>query len=120
MVAAFPTFIDQVVMQDGYSETPEINVAAFQPETGVTSLRRRSGIPQDIITCKMWLSSFDWEILRLFHRVTLLDGTQRFTWTHPRTLAAATFKFEGDAPKIVNIFGTTYEIAYTLRLISTT
>jgi len=114
---AFPN-INQKVLQDGYSETPETNQAKFQPDVGPPLLRMRTSIAQTIFTIKQWLSSSDWDTLRSFYYTTLLNGTQQFTWVHPRTGVAATFQFEGPAPKLVGTFGITFEIAYTLRQIA--
>jgi len=118
MTAAFPSWISQVVLQDAYGEAPETNQAAFKPEVGPPKLRRRSSISQDILSCKMWLNSSDWEDLEGFYRSTLLDGSQQFIWKHPRTGVAGVFQFEGDAPKVTGTFGTTFEVQFAIRLIS--
>ena len=117
-LAAFPSWINQGVLQSGYGETPETNVALFKPEVGPPKLRRRTSLSQDILSCKMWLSSSDWEDFLSFYRFELLDGTQQFTWNHPRAGTTATFQFEGNAPKITATFGLTFEIQFALRLIS--
>ena len=118
MTASFPSWIDQGVLQAGYGEAPETNVTTFKPDVGPPKLRRRTSISQDLIAFTMWLSSSDWQELLSFYRNVLLDGTQQFTWLHPRTQTAATFQFEGDAPKVARTFGITFEIGLTLRLIS--
>jgi hypothetical protein len=117
-LAAFPPDINQDVLDDAYSSTPDINLASYKPDpnVGMPSLLRRSSILQDVLTCKMWFSSAEWEIFRSFYRDTLLDGTQGFTWVHPRTKATGTFQFEGPAPKLVaNVGIDLYEAAFTIR-----
>jgi hypothetical protein len=117
-LAAFPTTINQDVMQDTYSEVPDINVVSYKPDAnvGTPTLRRRSLLLQDIITCKMWLTSAEWEILQTFYRDTLVDGTQGFTWVHPRTKADGDFQFEGNAPKLVAaIAPDIYEVTFSIR-----
>lgn len=119
MTAAFPPWIRRgVALVDGYGETPETNLAAFPLDVGSPKQRRRSSISQDVLACKLWLSSDEWEDFKTFFRVTLKDCTQQFTWTHPRTKVAATFQFEGSAPKITGKRALLFEIQFSIRLIS--
>ncbi len=115
MVAAFPATINQIVMQDGYSETPESNLIEFKPEVGPPKLRRRMSTTQDILTITMWLTSDEWDILKSFYKTDLEDGTLPFTWIHPRAGAEAHFAFEGDPPKVTSIFALTYVVQFVLR-----
>jgi hypothetical protein len=117
-LAAFPSTISQIVEQDGYGETPQADVAPYKPSTGAPILRARSIVPQDLIPCLMWLSSPDYDTLLAFHATTLLDGTQPFTWVHPRNGTAATFQLEGDPPKLGAVQGPMYQVTFTLRLLS--
>jgi len=118
--AAFPSTINQIVEQQGYGEAPDADVVTYKPDqnVGAPSLRQRSLNPQDLISCRMWLSSSDWDTLKSFYRATLLDGSQPFTWLHPRNLSAGVFQFEGPAPKLNSVQGPMYEITFTLRLLS--
>lgn len=121
MAAAFPVSITashQLVLQDSYGETPETNVTAFKPEVGPPKLRRRTSISQDLIGCKLWLLGTEWQALKDFYRNTLLDGTQQFSWIHPRTKGTGVFQFEGDPPKVTSTFGRTFEVQFVMRLIS--
>jgi len=118
--AAFPSAINQIVEQQNYGETPDADIETFKADqnAGAPILRQRSLNPQDVIGCKMWLSSADWDTLKTFYRATLLDGSQPFTWVHPRNLSAGVFQFEGPAPKLNSVQGPMYEITFTLRLLS--
>ncbi len=119
MTAAFPSWISQVVVRDNYAEAPDTNVVSFKPEVGPAILRRRSSLSQDVVPCTMWLSSSDWQDLLAFFRTTLTDGTQPFTWVHPRSKVAGTFQFEGGVPpKVTSTLGPIFVVQFSLRLLS--
>jgi hypothetical protein len=106
-------------MQPGYAEQPEANQSAFQPETGAPILRRRTSLSQDLVTFTSQLTSLQWEGVKYFYRYTIKDGTLQFTMNHPRTQTAATWAWvPGSPPKVNQTYGLTFEIVFTLRLIS--
>jgi len=114
----FPPWIHQGVEQSGYGEEAETNLRTFKPDVGRAKLHRRMSVSQDLISIEQWLTSGDWEDLKYFWRFTLSSGTKPFTWFHPRTLVAGTFKFEGAPPKLVSTIGLIYVVQYRLRQIA--
>ena len=114
---AFPLVIG--AMQSNYAEQPESNQAVFQPETGAPILRRRTSLSQDTVTFTAQITSEQFEVVKFFYRNTIKDGTLQFTMPHPRTQAAATWAWvPGNPPKVNQTYGLTFEIVFTLRLIS--
>lgn len=116
---AFPSWIPAPAMQDSYQEQPESNQAAFQPDTGKPILRRRTSISTDLITFVSQLTSLEFEQVKNFYRYTIKDGTLQFTMPHPRTGSSAVWAWvPGSPPKVNQTYGLTFEIVFTLRLIS--
>ena len=115
---AWPAWIKQAALQNGYGEEPEVNVASFQPEVGPAKLRRRTSMPNETMTFSYQYDASDWEDLKNFYKGTLSDGTQPFTMTHPRTGTVATWVFTA-APKVTQTLGPLFfTIQFALRLLS--
>jgi hypothetical protein len=110
----WPSTVNQNVMQQGYSETPERNVISFKPEVGRPILRRRTSLSQVLSTWTMWLSSAEWDTLLTFFQTTLSDGVTPFMFDSPRTGTTDTYLFE-DVPKIVSTTALTYEVSFPVR-----
>jgi hypothetical protein len=116
---AFPSWINSAALQAGYAEQPETNALADQRQVGAPALRRRTSLQQSTITFTVRLSSLEWENVKTFYRSTLKDGTLQFTMNHPRTGVSATWAWvPGQPPKVGQTYGSSFEIVFTLRLIS--
>lgn len=118
MTTAWPATVNSVVLKDGYGEQRETNLISFKPEGGRPIRRRRNSQSDYLIPVTMWMTSDELDAFDYFYHQTLFDGLERFTWIHPRTGLAATFQFENEAPKIVQVLGLSYVVQFQIRLIS--
>lgn len=98
MTIAWPGGINQNAQQDGYTETPDLNNATFAPEVGIPKTRQRMSSSTDTISVVLLMTGVEYALFWTFYKTTLLDGTQPFTFTHPRTKSTVTFKFSGSNP----------------------
>lgn len=114
MTIAWPGGVNQDAQQDGYAETPDTNIASFAPEVGPPKVRQRMSISTDQIAVVLLMTSTEYALFLTFFRTTCSDGTQPFTFTHPRTKVTATFRFVG-APKMQAIGPDTYTVSMNLQ-----
>lgn len=103
MAVAWPGSVNQLVYRNGYSQSPERNVATFQPQVGPPIQRRRSSISTDVVTCVGRGTPTEWAALEAFYRNTLHDGVDQFTRNDPLTGAANRLCIFTAAPKITSI-----------------
>ena len=114
MTIAWPGTVNQNVQQEGYAETPDTNIASFAPEIGPPKTRQRMSMSTDKLSAVLLLTATEYANFLTFFRTTLSDGTQPFTFTHPRTKSTVTFRFVG-APKMQAIGPDTYSLSMTLQ-----
>jgi len=81
---SWPDALPLCVLDDGYSEQQEQNVAEFAAEVGPPLRRRRSSIATSLIEHSLILDDEEVEALLDFYRDDLKDGALSFTRTHPR------------------------------------
>jgi hypothetical protein len=93
MPAAWPSTLPQQMDQEGYSETPPKLGIRTTMDSGPAKTRKRFSSGVRPISGSMPLTAAETEILDDFYLNTLQGGTLTFTWVHPRTGAAATFRF---------------------------
>lgn len=114
-VPSWPGTVNQGVNQDSFSEAPEQNKIAFQPEVGPPMERRRTSVSSNAFSFTSRCTSDEYDALVDFYWDTLLDGTLSFTRNHPRTGISATFRFT-DVPKVSQVMGLTYVVSMSMRL----
>lgn len=117
MTAAWPA-INQYAQVNGYSETPDVNVASFTPEVGPPKLRRRMSISTDVISFTTWMTATEYATFLTFYKTTIKDGTLPFTRTRPRTQATETFVFTS-VPVATYIAYNEYAVTISIRNIPT-
>jgi hypothetical protein len=83
-MTAWPDTLPACVLDDGYNEQQEVNVAEFAAEVGPPLRRRRSSISTSLIEHLLILDADQVQILLDFYRDDLKDGALPFTRTHPR------------------------------------
>lgn len=93
--------LPQTPMFGSFDETPQRNVAAFQPDVGQSKQRRRSTASGSICSAQFEVNDTQRAALDTFYRTTLADGTLPFTWNHPISGTNYTWAFE-EAPTYSN------------------
>lgn len=81
---AWPSSLPVCVLDDGYQEAPEQNVAEFATEVGPPLRRRRSSIASSMIQHSLVLDDTELQTLLDFYKDDCKDGAVAFTRTHPR------------------------------------
>lgn len=113
-MASWPTSLPQYVQLDGYAERPVDITVRSSVDVGPEKARPRySSMPVDFV-CPMLFTSAHIDTLDSFYESTLEFGTLEFDWQHPRTLAAATFKFQS-RPDYQPAGGGFYRVTLNLR-----
>ena len=90
---AWPGTLPQDVFVQGYSEQPPELALRTQMDIGPAKLRRRQTAAARPLKATVGLTRAQVATLDAFFLTDLAGGALSFTWTHPRTLAAATFRF---------------------------
>lgn len=114
MAIAWPGTVNQDTQRQGYSETPDTNIASFAPEVGPPKTRRRMSISTDTLTIVLLMTAAEYANFLTFFRATLSDGTQPFTFTHPRTQSSVAFRFVG-APKMQALGPDLFSVSMTMQ-----
>lgn len=97
MTTAWPGTIPTTAVFDdtNYNETAEDNVATTKPLVGPPLRRRRSSVPNKLITFSTIMTYAQWDLLQTFYDTTLFNGVDFFTRPHPRipsTTVTCTFE----------------------------
>lgn len=114
MTAAWPATLPQYFQEQGYSESPPDQRLESNVDSGPPKTRRRYTNNYRPIQGTIWCTEDQWEDFETFYDVDLAGGVLPFTWVHPITRAAATFKFRGQPPRYTPFGGTNVAIAMTL------
>lgn len=92
-MAAWPTELQQYLLADGFSLTPQDNVITTDMETGVPKKRRRFTKTKDDVSGSIHLPYDKYDVLDTFYKVTTASGVIPFDVTHPITKAPAKARF---------------------------
>lgn len=92
-MANWPATLPQQVLLDGHSEGVPDTAIRTQMDAGPAKLRQRTTTAVRPIAAALLLTSAQVTTLDTFYVSTLSGGTLDFDWEHPRTKAAATFRF---------------------------
>jgi hypothetical protein len=110
----WPLTLPQLVDQQGYTESPPNIVIKSSVDAGPAKIRRRFTSGPRPINCGMILSAAEIEILDDFYINDIASGSLAFNWVHPRTQAAASFRFT--KPPSYSPFGAQYQVAMELEI----
>lgn len=113
-MTAWPGTLPQLVDQSGYSESPPNILLRSTVDSGPAKSRRRFTSGVRPITCSMILTAAELEILDAFYIDDMASGSLTFTWVHPRTQDAATFRFT--KPPTYSPFGASYQVSLELEI----
>lgn len=90
---SWPATLPDYVMADGYSESAPDNTIRSDMDVGPSKARRRGTSAPVPIVARLRLTAAQRAALLTFYRTDTLDGSLTWTWVHPVTRAAATFRF---------------------------
>ncbi len=96
----WPSELPSIPTVDSYMETFADTALRTQMDVGPAKVRRRISAGVEPLSVGLdHFSSAQVDILKTFYYTTLLGGTLRFDYPHPRTRATASCRFTGP-PKI--------------------
>lgn len=110
---AWPDTLPLCVLEDGYSEQQEQNVAEFAAEVGPPLRRRRSSIATSLIEHSLILDDDQVAALTSFYKDDLKDGALAFTRAHPRDQITGSFIFT--KPPVITRVSPYWRAAISLR-----
>lgn len=93
MTEAWPGTLPQTPLLEGYTESLPNQVIRSQMETGPAKVRRRFTAAIKPFTVNLLMTLAQTVTLETFYETTLNGGVDQFTWLHPRTTDAITFRF---------------------------
>lgn len=111
----WPPEVNATNFGNTYTETPNINIAEFQPPTGATVRRRRMSILTDTIAFSLIMTAAEYASFLFFYKTTLVDGVLPFSFPRPRTGATETWTFTTQASAMKFVDYGLYEVSMTLR-----
>lgn len=112
---AWPATLPQFVLESGYQEQLQDQVIETQMETGPVKVRRRFTKSIRTFQCQMLMTAAQQAAFESFWQNDCLGGSISFTWVHPRTRVAATFRFRTPAPQYQTIGGTHMLVFFALE-----
>ncbi len=92
-MAAWPGTLPQEMLQDGYQETAPSATIRSNMDVGPAKVRRRTSAATRMISGAIFLTMAQVEILDAFYINDCAQGSISFTWVHPRTRIAVSFRF---------------------------
>ena len=115
-MANWPASLPQQVLLDGYGESAPDGALRTQMDAGPAKLRRRTTAVVRTVSGAVVLDASQVATLDSFYLNSLSGGTLAFDWTHPRTLAAASFRFTAP-PAYVPIGGGHWRASLALEIL---
>lgn len=112
---AWPATLPQFVLESGYQEQLQDQVVETQMESGPVKVRRRFTKQVRTFQCQMLMTAAQHVIFESFWQTDCLGGSISFTWVHPRTRAAATFRFRTPAPQYQTVGGVNVIATFALE-----
>lgn len=112
----WPATLPPLTELDGYTESPPKNLLRTQMDAGPAKVRRRftAGVRQ--ISGKLLMHKDQVAALDSFHQNDLASGALKFDSLHPRTGAAATFRFAAE-PAFAARSGLYYDVTLQLEIL---
>lgn len=117
MTAAWP-LANALIDQSGYKEgiLGDPSVRSTMDSGPPKSRSRYSAVVYTFEGTISELTSANVDTLFTLYDSTLVFGSLPFTWVHPRTAAAVTYKFQ-ERPSIVSVMGVSYQVSIKLMIL---
>ena len=116
-MAAWPVSLPALVLRQGFEEREPDNTVRTEMEAGLDKVRARYTSGDDDFQQTLGMTSAQIDTFKTFYRTTLSYGTLSFTWVHPRTQAAKTFRFLKPPPRYVNEGGDAWLARFALEIV---
>lgn len=113
----WPNTLPQYVLESGYSEQIQDQTIESQMETGPAKIRRRFTKSLRQYQMSLYMTAAQAVTFESFWQSTVNGGSLPFDWVHPRTRAAATFRFRNPAPQITSVGGVNAIVSFNLEMI---
>lgn len=92
-MTVWPPSLPQRLLLDGYGDTADSGSIRTDMDAGPAFVRQRFTAVSTQVAGSLVLTRAQTQTLDTFFHQTLQEGSQPFTWVHPRTGAAATMRF---------------------------
>lgn len=115
MPAVWPAFLQDKVLESGFSFEAGNNVLRSDTDTGPAKVRAVTTRRVDKFSTSVILEIADYVNWDLFYTNTLGNGVNTFYFNHPFTQVESIFRFSG-VPKIDPLGGTTFKISMLWEL----
>src|SRR5262245_40021851 len=117
MPVAWPGTLPAKPLYNGYTETPPNVVLRTQMDAGPPKQRKRYAAGIRTIAMVLELTKAQVAVLDDFYVNQINGGVDPFTWVHPRTDAAVTFRFNG-TPQVYEAWASDgYVARFTLEIL---
>ncbi|MBU1567721.1 MAG: hypothetical protein KJ630_19115 [Proteobacteria bacterium] len=93
-MATWPATLPQVPLVNGYSEKPANNSIRSKMDVGPAKSRRRISAGVREHKASYLLTSAQLTTFETFYETTLLSGSEKFTWIHPRTKVSGEWRIK--------------------------
>lgn len=97
-MATWPASLPPSPLLSDFAESADVNVLRFETDYGPPKLRRRATRETFAYQIGLVMTTAQVAIFETFYDDTL-GQVDAFDWTHPRTLAAASFRFRSRPEK---------------------
>jgi hypothetical protein len=91
----WPTALYGKILKDGYQETPPDNVIRSKPDVGPDKVRRRTTANVTEFVLPMFFTAAELVVFDTFFVSTISYGALSFSYKHPRTQAAGSYRIVG-------------------------
>lgn len=110
----WPATLPQLILRAGYAESVPDQAIETPTDAGPGKVRRRQTGTQRQIKASIHCTPAQMDIFEAFYLGTLAGGTLNFTWTHPRTQAAASLRFRKPVPAYTPLGAGYYQVDMSL------
>ena len=93
MAESFPSTLQQLLNEEGFTQTLGSTIVRSNVDTGLAKTRQRYTKAVDKFSCTINLQKDDYNTLITFFRTTLAGGSLTFNYDHPFTGLESEFRF---------------------------
>lgn len=109
MAESFPSELQQLLNENGFTQTLGDTSIRSDVDTGLDKVRQRYTKAIDKFACTIDLERDDYSTLITFYKTTLSGGTKTFNYDHPITGLESEFRFVSP-PSMQPIGGTWFKV----------
>jgi hypothetical protein len=117
-MAVWPATLPQYVLAANYTEAVPDNSIRSETDVGPAKVRRRGTAAPRPISCQVLLTTAQRATLDDFYNTDTKAGSLTWTWVHPVTRAAATFRFVEPISFSATARGQLFTAALSLEIVA--